>query len=253
LYPLLEPEFGIVFSKAYYARIGHTPRRLYGRVMRLFVTPLLISLIDLFGYRDYLRYLSAFRYPLSGEFALTRELALNIRIPGNWGLEIGLLAEVYRNVAPRRITQIDLGTFDHKHQSLGDSDHAGLHNMCRDILHSLLQTLTEAEQVVMTKEHIHALRIKFRQVAQDLTQQYMIDARINHLSYDRHQEEVTIERFAQVIGQVGDTYFLDPAESEIPTWSRALAIIPDLREQLLETANQPTNLVAMAATISSPG
>lgn len=236
LFPLLEKEFGIAFNKAYYARIGNFPRNLNGRVVRLFVTPLIASLMDLFGYKDYLRYLSSYRYPLSGEFALTSDLALNTRIPANWGLEIGLLAEVYRNMAQKRISQIDLGIFDHKHQSLGDSTNDGLQKMCRDILCSVLRTLTETEQVVISKEHIHALRVKFRREAQDYTRQYFVDAAFNGLLYDRHQEEVTIEMFEQVIMEAGDRYLSNPIGTQIPDWTRALAVMPDLREQLRDAA-----------------
>jgi glucosyl-3-phosphoglycerate synthase len=234
LYPLLEQEFGIAFSKAYYARIGDNPRSLHGRVTRLFVTPLITSLMELFGYRDYLRYLDAYRYPLSGEFALSSDLALNTRIPGNWGLEVGLLAEVYRNVALKRIAQIDLGIFEHKHQSIGTSSNSGLQKMCRDILQSVFRTLTETEQVVIGPDHIRALRIKYRREAQNLARQYFVDARFNGLEYDRHQEEITIETFEQVILEAGNQYLEDPTGTQIPDWTRALAVIPDLREQLLD-------------------
>ncbi len=236
LFPLLEKEFGIAFNKAYYARLGSESRRLHGRVVRLFVTPLLTALTELFGYQNYLRYLNAYRYPLSGEFALTSDLALNIRIPANWGLEIGLLAEVYRNVAHKRIAQIDLGIFDHKHQVIGNSSEEGLRKMCRDILRSVLRTLTETEQVVITMEHIHALRVKFRREAQDYTRQYFVDARFNNLEYDRHQEEVTTELFEQAILEAGEQYFLNPAGAQIPDWTRALAVMPDFREQLRDAA-----------------
>ena len=37
-------------------------------------------------------------------------------------LPICLLAEVYRNVARKRIAQVDLGTFDHKHQGVGTKE-----------------------------------------------------------------------------------------------------------------------------------
>lgn len=238
LFPLLEKEFGIAFSKAYYARLGNYPRSMHGRVVRLFVTPLLAALTELLGYQDYLRYLSAFRYPLSGEFALSSDLALNTRIPGNWGLEVGLLAEVYRNVARKRIAQIDLGVFEHKHQSLGDATDQGLQKMCGDIFRSVLRTLTETEPVVITMDHIHALRVKFRREAQNFTRQYFVDARFNNLKYDRHQEEVTVEVFEQVILQSGEAYFLNPAGAQIPDWTRALAVVPDLREQLQDTAQQ---------------
>lgn len=52
LFPLLEREFGIAFSKAYYTRLSQDPRKMHGRVTRLFVTPLLTSLMELFGHRD---------------------------------------------------------------------------------------------------------------------------------------------------------------------------------------------------------
>lgn len=232
LFPLLEKEFGIAFNKAYYARIGNYPRNLNGRVVRLFVTPLLTALTEIFGYQKYLRYLSAFRYPLSGEFAMTSDLALNTRIPGNWGLEIGFLAEVYRNVAEKRIAQIDLGIFDHKHQQVGNSSQEGLRKMCRDILRSVFRTLTETEKVIISRDHLHALRVKFRREAQDYTRQYFVDARFNSLQYDRHQEEVITELFEEVIADAGELYFSDPSGAQIPDWTRALAVTPDLREQL---------------------
>jgi glucosyl-3-phosphoglycerate synthase len=237
LFPLVEREFGIAFNKAYYARLSAAhPRHMNGRALRLFVTPLLTALTELFGDRDYLRYLSAFRYPLSGEFALTSDLALTTRIPGNWGLEIGLLAEVYRNLSPKRIAQVDLGIFDHKHQAIGNSPDRGLQKMCRDILCSVLRTLTETEQVVISRDHIHALRVKFRREAQDFTRQYFVDATFNNLLYDRHREEVTIEVFEQVVAQAGEQFFADPSSAQIPDWTRALAVIPDLREQLTDAA-----------------
>lgn len=232
LFPLLEKECGIAFNKAYYARLGSETRKLNGRVARLFVTPLLTALIELFGYRDYLRYLSSYRYPLSGEFALTGDLALNTRIPGNWGLEIGMLAEVYRSVAEKRIAQVDLGIFDHKHQSLGESSQQGLQKMCRDILQSVLRTLTETEQVVISMDHIRALRVKFRREAQDFTRQYFVDAVFNNLPYDRHEEENIVEIFERVILEAGEQYFLNPAGAQIPDWTRAIAVMPELREQL---------------------
>lgn len=238
LYPLLDKEFGIAFNKAYYTRLGNYPQSFHGRVVRLFIAPLLNVLKDVFGEKDYLSYLSAYRYPLAGEFALTSDLALHTRIPANWGLEIGLLAEVYRSMPSKRIAQVDLGIFDHKHQPLGDDVNSGLQKMCRDIFRSILRTLTETEQVVITKEHIHALRVKFRREAQNFTRKYFIDARFNDLFYDRHQEEIAIECFEQVISHAGEQYFNDPVGAQIPDWTRALAVMPDLRERLIYCVQQ---------------
>lgn len=236
LYPILEREFGIAFSKAYYARLSESPRSMHGRVTRLFVTPLITSLMELFGYRDYLRYLDAYRYPLSGEFALTSDLALTTRIPANWGLEVGLLAEVYRNVALKRVAQVDLGVFEHKHQSIGTAVDKGLQKMCRDILQSILRTLTETEQVVIGPDHVRALRVKYRREAQNLARQFFVDARFNNLEYDRHAEEVTLECFERVILHAGEQYLSDPTGTQIPDWTRALAVMPDLRERIQAAA-----------------
>ncbi len=100
--------------------------------------------------------------------AQTSDLALNTRIPANWGLEIGLLAEVYRN-----------------------------------------------------------------------------------LHYDRHQEEMTIELFEQVIAQAGEEYFLDPSGAQIADWTRALAVMPDLRE-CLQGAVQQDAIEAKALLLRRP-
>ncbi|MDJ0536242.1 MAG: glucosyl-3-phosphoglycerate synthase [Xenococcaceae cyanobacterium MO_207.B15] len=249
LYPLLEKEFGIAFNKAYYARLsGNYPQKMNGRVVRLFVTPLLSALTEIFGYRQYLRYLTAYRYPLSGEFALTSDLALNTRIPGNWGLEIGLLAEVYRSIAEKRIAQIDLGVFDHKHQVVGVSSQEGLRKMCRDILRSILRTLTETEKVIISRDLIHALRVKFRREAQDYTRQYFVDARFNRLAYDRHQEEVITELFEEVITEAGELYFSNPSGAQIPDWARALAVMPDMRERLLNAVIADMEEVTISPT-----
>jgi glucosyl-3-phosphoglycerate synthase len=236
LFPLVETEFDIAVNKAYYSRLSPSPPRLNGRVVRLFLTPLLDCLVDIFGPCRYLLYLQSFRYPLAGELALTRDLALNVRIPNNWGLEIEFLAELYRNLSEKRIAQVDLGVFDHKHQIIGDSLDQGLQKMAADILGSLLRTLCELEQVVLTMDHIHALRVKFKRRGQDYIRQYFIDVKMNGLTYDRHQEEGVIETFEQVILEAGQRYFTQPISPQIGNWNRAIAVMPDLREQLFAAA-----------------
>ena len=43
--------------------------KLNGRVTRLLVTPLVKSLIMLFGKNEYLEFIDSFKYPLAGEYA----------------------------------------------------------------------------------------------------------------------------------------------------------------------------------------
>jgi len=231
-YPVVEPEFGIAYNKAYYTRLGLETRAMNGRAVRLFVAPLLATLEDVLGRNAYLQYLRSYRYPLAGEFALTSELAVNLRIPCDWGLEVGLLAEVYRNAAPKRIAQVDLGFFDHKHKEVGSNPKQGLQKMCTEILASILRTLTETESIVFSEGHQMALQVKFRRVAQDLIRQYFVDATCNGIPYDRHLEEMTIENFEKVIPAAFERYLKEPVSSRIPDWTRALAVMPNLRELL---------------------
>ena len=114
--PIASPNMDYEFCKGYYARVTD---RMHGRVTRLFVTPLIRSLVKLYGSLPLLVYLDSFRYPLAGEFSMIADLARINRIPGDWGLEVETLAEIYRNCSSKRICQVELcETYEHKHQPL---------------------------------------------------------------------------------------------------------------------------------------
>src|SRR6185436_20634821 len=142
--------------------------RMHGRVTRLFITPLIRSLQLLVGPHPLLNFLDSFRYPLAGEFAMVRDLGWINRIPGDWGLEVGVLAEVYRNCAARRICQVDIAdTYEHKHQILSAEDpDGGLHKMCVDITKSLFRNLA-GEGVILNEGLLKTLRATYLQQAQD--------------------------------------------------------------------------------------
>jgi len=117
IYPVANPTFPYALAKGYYARIGSD--KLNGRVTRLLVSPLLIALKRVIGDRDYVDYLRSFRYPLSGEFAMRTNILPDLRIPSDWGLEIGVLSEAWRNLAPRSVCQVEIADdYDHKHQEM---------------------------------------------------------------------------------------------------------------------------------------
>ncbi|MGA8864375.1 MAG: hypothetical protein WBM09_04130 [Gallionella sp.] len=115
-YPLANPNLDYVFCKGYYSRVSN---KMNGRVTRLLVTPLVRSIEQVVGQHEFLTFLDSFRYPLAGEFCMTTDLARVNRIPWDWGLEVGSLAEVHRNYSPRRVCQVDIAaTYEHKHQAL---------------------------------------------------------------------------------------------------------------------------------------
>ena len=139
-YAIAHPHLPFDFCKGYYARVTD---RMHGRVTRLFMTPLIRALEGMAPGTPFLRYLDSFRYPLAGEFAMDIDLARVNRIPADWGLEVGVLAEVFRNCAVARTCQVDLtDNYEHKHQTLSAEDATkGLARMATDIAKSLFTTL----------------------------------------------------------------------------------------------------------------
>ena len=237
LYPIIEPELDFFFNKGYYARIDMEKHLMHGRVYRLFVRPMLETLQTNIKYEsDILQYLEAFKYTLSGEFAMRSDLALNIRIPGDWGLEVGLLAEVYRNTTLKKICQTDLGFYDHKHKDMGTNTNEGLFKMVRDILTTFLRIVTETTTTTISDSFLHSIRVKYKRLSQDLIRQYHADALCNGLNYNRHMEETYVDLFSEVIMDTGKDYLNDPSGILLPDWTRALSAMPDLRKKLHDAA-----------------
>ena len=233
-YPVANPTFNLEFCKGYYARINGT--KLSGRMTRLFVTPLLRALKKVFGPIDYLEYMDSFRYPLSGEFSMRKSVIKNLHIPGDWGLEIGVLSEMYRNLSRQRICQVDIAEqYDHKHQELTNAQRdGGLEKMAKDIAKSFFRKLA-TEGLVLSQEDIRTVKATYFRIALDFTEQYYYDAKINGLEYDRHKEEGTIELFTKCLMDAGESFLENPMEAPfIPSWSRVFSAIPDTREQMLK-------------------
>ncbi|MCS6816174.1 MAG: glycosyl transferase [Blastocatellia bacterium] len=236
-YPVANPNIDFEFCKGYYARVTD---RLHGRVTRLFVTPLVRSLLKIFGSLPFLEFLDSFRYPLAGEFAMMADLARINRIPGDWGLEVGVLAEIYRNRAVRRICQVELcETYEHKHQVLSPDDPTrGLMKMAVDIAKTLFRTLS-AEGVVFTSGAFRTLRSTYIRTAEDMISRYHADALINGLVFDRHEEEVAVEAFARALHLAAEAFMEDPLGVPlIPNWNRVTAALPEFFDELLEVVRE---------------
>ncbi|MEW8381755.1 MAG: glucosyl-3-phosphoglycerate synthase, partial [Candidatus Thiodiazotropha taylori] len=223
LYPLAHPNFNFEYAKGYYARVNEN--KLSGRVTRLFVTPLLRALRLMVGPLDYLEYMDSFRYPLSGEFAMSRDLASQVRIPSDWGLEVGLLSEVYRNISHHQICQVDIADqYDHKHQDLSAEDRTGgLAKMSRDIAKSFYRKLA-TEGIQMNQAFFRSLKAAYLRKALDMVEMYYHDAKLNALAFNRHAEEEAIEVFQQSIVEAGQAFLDNPLEAPfIPNWKRVLS------------------------------
>jgi len=164
---------------------------------------------------------------------MTSDLARDVDIPGDWGIEIGVMAEMYRNVAQKRICQTDLGFYDHKHQRIG-SDTGGLTKMTSDIFKTLLRVLIEEDQIQVSRERLISIRVLYQRNAQDCIRKYHADAHFNNLKYDRHLEETMAEKFSRQIMNAGLSYMRRPVGTRIPDWLRTISARKKIREQLLD-------------------
>ncbi|MFQ5602456.1 MAG: glycosyl transferase [bacterium] len=230
-YPVTSPNLSYEFNKGYYARVTN---RMHGRVTRLLVTPLLRALIKIIGSEPYLQYMDSYRYPLAGEFCLIQDLARVLRIPSDWGLEVGILSEVYRNCSINRICQTELcESYEHKHQPLSQEDpEKGLMKMCIDITKTIFRQLA-AEGVVLSGGFLRTLQVTYLRTAQESINRYEDDAAINGLNFDRHEETQAVESFTKGIQQAAETFLDNPLNvTFIPTWSRVTSAIPNFLEQL---------------------
>jgi glucosyl-3-phosphoglycerate synthase len=232
-YPTVAPTLRYEYCKGYYPRVTD---RLHGRVSRLFLTPLIEALRKLLGPQPLLNFLANFRYPLAGEFAMVVDLARNNRVPGDWGLEVGTLAEIYRNCALRRICQSDLcETYDHKHQILSAEDpQKGLMKMSSDIAKSVFQNLA-IEGVVLHDSFFKTLVVAYLRMAQDTIRKYEDDAAINGLYFDLHDERLAVEAFTKAVQIAAQEYMVNPVGVPlISNWIRPTSAIPQFFDMLVE-------------------
>ena len=135
---------------------------------------------------DFVEYIDSFRYPLAGECSLRTYVLKDLYLPDDWGLEIGLLAEIRRMQSSRRICQVDIADlYDHKHQQMGAADaRAGLSKMSADICKAVFRKMA-IEGEVFSKGVFRSLKAAYLREALDLIERYQSDAVTNGLNLDR--------------------------------------------------------------------
>ncbi len=243
VYPLFHPMLGFSFAKAFYARFTD---RLHGRATRLLMRPLLQAVGDVVKWHPYLSYLAAFRYPLAGEMAMDGDLLRWMRVPSDWGLEVGLLFEVLRQRSPRRICQVDVADrFEHKHQALSPDDpSAGLHRMAVDIVKHLLRTLAAAG-VVVPDGAFKSMRVAYMRYAEDAVADSYAVAVCNGLAFDRHAEEEAIATFATALAEGCEGFLEDPLGTpSLANWARVSSALPDAGDRVVQAVERLDGVLA---------
>ena len=166
---------------------------------------------------------------------MRKDVLNDLRIPSDWGLEIGVLSEMYRNYSTNRLCQVDIAdAYDHKHQSLSAGDDSGgLSKMSIDISKAIFRKLA-TNGVVFTNETFRSIKATYYRVALDFIESYRNDAVMNGLELDLHGEEQAVELFAGNIVKAGNTFLDNPMETPfIPSWNRVASAEPGLQDDLM--------------------
>jgi glucosyl-3-phosphoglycerate synthase len=209
-YPVLVHNYP--FAKAFYARWNG--ERLFGRVKRLLLDPLLIALKRKFsesGQERMIRlvdFLLSFDYQLSGEVCFDMWLLKKVRYALDWGVEIFTLIEVFRKSTQVAQVEFTRRAFDHKHQRVSKQDpNRGLHRMSLDIIASLMHALIVEEGMEVGEEFFRDLAMTYESIAEESIRKYSDNAEFNQLAYDRDGEEQLVnEVLAKAIVQASDIF-----------------------------------------------
>ncbi|MFH1122837.1 MAG: glycosyl transferase [Pseudomonadota bacterium] len=243
--PTANPNNDFEFCKGYYARVSPTEMEMKGRTTRLFVTPFVEALIEIMHHRrhhlleEFFRYHRSFRYPLAGEFSFLTRLGQAVNIAYDWGLEVSTLSEVHERLMPKKIAQIDLcRNYEHKHQGLSEKDPAGgLHRMVVDIAKFFLNYI-RSHGMSIDDSFIDMLQRTYYNAALGFVKSYSDDAESNDLTYDRHQEELTVWYFRDFIGTAWEQAGREKGGTQIPSWNRVIYSVPDIYADLMKAVEQ---------------
>ena len=105
----------IVLAKAFYNRPLILDDHIYdnygGRVTEILVRPLLWALMP---------ELAIIKQPLSGEYAFRKKPLESIPFSSGYGVEIGLIFDIYKMYGLPRIAQVDMGTRCHRNRPINE-------------------------------------------------------------------------------------------------------------------------------------
>ena len=241
-YPVAHPRMAYRFAKGYYGRVGE---RLYGRMTRLMIFPLIQAFIDITGRSPLLDHLESFRYPLSGEFCAELGALSQFSMPSGWGLEMSLLCETHRHLEPNRMCQVDLGSnFEHRHRTVSNApaDAAvaeGLIDSAIEVSRTLAGHVLREVPTGQVQSLLDQVQERYAQLACQWVPRFEHDALFNGLRYDAEDEQRAVQVFAQALQQAfsqnGNELHRHSCR-ERPASSLLLQQRPGLREALVTAA-----------------
>lgn len=242
-------EAGIKFVKAYYKRLTKTPDLspdeaiLGGRVCRLFTIPLIKAATKSLGiYKP----LKGFKYPLAGEFALSRDTIENLNLPAAYSVELYLLFQLLDTIGNASMAQVDLRVYNHIGQSLPK-----LGEMARQIGTGILERMIEKRSKILTdkekKQILQRYQRHLKQMIKDskkliLELEKDIDTETPKKLVHFEEEKECFQVFLEVMENIISAEVRDK-KTILPSWKQIKGKTGEyfiLREILRRRSNQST-------------
>jgi len=91
--------------------------------------------------------------------------------------------------------------------------------------------------VVFSVETFRTIKATYYRIALDFVESYHNDAVINGLELDIHEEEKSVELFAENIMKAGVYFLENPQETPfIPSWTRVNSALPQIGKKFIAAA-----------------
>ncbi|MGD8545666.1 MAG: mannosyl-3-phosphoglycerate synthase [Candidatus Bathyarchaeota archaeon] len=240
-------EAAVKFVKAYYTRITVTKTDSQnpvfgGRLCRLLAVPLLKSIAEIF--KLYVG-VENIKYPLAGEFAVSRDILEQLNFPNTFAVETSLLFQIYDLIGPSSMAQLNLDVYRHIGKRFEN-----LEPMAYQIIDSAFRVVDEKMGRSLTNEEKEQLIFSYKENAVQLVDEYektalSLEKREEDIIYSREDDLEKARLLQKVIQEVlsGKSKEKRPRYLTLPSWRRIGERTRNyfaLKEMLRRRSNQST-------------
>jgi len=243
-------EAAIKFVKAYYMRLTKTPSIssdeaiLGGRVCRLFATPLIQSVTNSL---DLYAPLRTIKYPLAGEFALSRDTIEKLDLTSEYSVEMYLLFQLLDLIGRTSMAQVNLQVFNHIGQ-----DFPKLKNLAHQVGTCILERIIDKRKKPLTngekkqilqlyQENANQMIKKSKELISKLEESTELEGP-KKLIYSKEEDENHFQCFRHVLENILSKKVRQKIIM-LPSWSQIREKTGNyfiLREMLRRRSNQST-------------
>ena len=81
----------------------------------------------------------------------------------------------------------------------------------------------EHQAVTLTSTQLSTLEVLYRRVGVDRVIQYGLDSAVNQIPYNRHEEKLSVQKFAELLKPAVREFLESPIKQQMPCWSSVIS------------------------------